>query len=387
VSPGGITDQERFAAAPYAEAARRDKARKLRASPGGLDLDPEERALIETQIHHELVKMREMDEEILEAEAIQRRRHGIEEEQSERWSLVTAEHPHLQGSVRSPSPVSRGGYPANPLYNASLYVTAARALESAKPPSERLVADPWAESFATGHGMGFLSSVASSIGSSVAKLSDFEAVRTRYVDDFILGSIARDPSLTQIVILAAGSDTRSRRLNLPSPNTGPNTNPNPNPNWRRLNLPSHVTVYEVDAADVIQHRAYLLKGAPTVSGCRVRSLASDIYNEEWDAPLIQAGFNKRAKSLWVLESLLMYLDQQHVQDTLAKVSSLSASSSLVVGDLLNEADANPNSNPKTLTLTLIPTLMIGISRYGFLPRALHRMGALGPASSLRLVLP
>ncbi len=98
----------------------------------------------------------------------------------------------------------------NTLLGATAAWTAAvRAGESKR--TDRLFEDPWAEKLAGEQGMAWLSSRSAE---SVIPI----VIRTRYFDDF-LQRITQEQAIAQVVLLAAGLDTRAFRLPWPSGTT------------------------------------------------------------------------------------------------------------------------------------------------------------------------
>jgi len=91
------------------------------------------------------------------------------------------------------------------LGNTAYWTAAVRALEHARP--DRLFSDPWAQALAGEVGAAW---IAGRSPESVVPI----VLRTRYFDDFLL-RIAESENIRQIVILAAGLDTRAYRLAWP----------------------------------------------------------------------------------------------------------------------------------------------------------------------------
>lgn len=86
------------------------------------------------------------------------------------------------------------------------WTAGARARESQRP--DRLFHDPWAEQLAGPEGKAWAEQ--QSADTSISTI-----VRTRFFDDFLLRAIAAS-SLRQVVLLAAGLDTRAYRLPWPN---------------------------------------------------------------------------------------------------------------------------------------------------------------------------
>jgi methyltransferase (TIGR00027 family) len=177
-------------------------------------------------------------------------------------------------------------------------MAAGRAQESER--EDRLYDDPFARKLAGDAGFEWLARIEKSAGYLA-----FPPIRTRYFDDWI----ARTPR-SQVVLLGAGMDARAQRLD-----------------W----APGTV-LYEVDQPEVLAAKALILGGdAPR---CERREVRRDL-REPWQTALIEAGFDRERPSLWVLEGLLMYLDDASVNALLATVATLAAKGSAIGFDVPN----------------------------------------------------
>ena len=92
------------------------------------------------------------------------------------------------------------------LTHTAYWTAAVRALEHARP--DRLFFDPWAQALAGEIGAAW---IAGRTPESVVPI----VLRTRYFDDFLLRIVEQYP-IRQIVMLAAGLDTRAYRLPWPA---------------------------------------------------------------------------------------------------------------------------------------------------------------------------
>jgi methyltransferase (TIGR00027 family) len=139
----------------------------------------------------------------------------------------------------------------------------------------------------------------------------YVAVRTRFFDDFLLESL--DPNLIkQIVLLAAGLDTRAYRLP-----------------W-----PPETHLYELDQTEVMEYKAQILVDAkPT---CQHHPIAADL-TQPWVDLLLGAGYDPTKPSIWLIEGLLMYLTAIQVETLLATVAQLSSSGSYLGADMVSTA--------------------------------------------------
>ncbi|MEB3293633.1 MAG: SAM-dependent methyltransferase [Synechococcales bacterium] len=131
------------------------------------------------------------------------------------------------------------------------------------------------------------------------------AVRTRFFDDFLANS-----QINQVVLLAAGLDTRAYRLP-----------------WT-----PDMAVYELDHPEVLAYKADLLKY--TSPSCKHHLIAADL-TQPWEEKLLSAGYSPTSPSVWLIEGLLMYLSEAQVHALLASVSNLSTHGSQLGVDLIN----------------------------------------------------
>lgn len=193
----------------------------------------------------------------------------------------------------------------------ALFVAAARALEAQKP--EPLALDPYAELFVRAVGGewanmldgGELGSLAGRLGSDFgAHFVSFQAARTKYFDAYF--AKASDAGVRQVVLLAAGLDSRAYRLP-----------------W-----PDGTVVYELDQPQVLQFKRDVLAehgDAPTADR---REVAVDL-RDDWPSALQAAGFNPSLPSAWIAEGLLIYLPATAQEQLFAGIDALSASGSWV----------------------------------------------------------
>ncbi|MCE7002251.1 SAM-dependent methyltransferase [Kibdelosporangium philippinense] len=120
--------------------------------------------------------------------------------------------------------------------------------------------------------------------------------RTPFFDAHIKQHVGA--GIRQIVILAAGLDTRAFRMN----------------------LPATTTVYEIDTPEVLDFKAAVLADEqPTATRVAV---PADL-REDWAGALTAAGFRPNVRTLWLVEGLLMYFDAAAADNLLATISSLS----------------------------------------------------------------
>lgn len=184
----------------------------------------------------------------------------------------------------------------------SQMMAAIRAIETENP--DGLFADPYAAQLAG----------AETIAEVELKFKEYEergmpvvVVRTRFFDDFMMSEVSQ---LKQVVILAAGMDTRAFRLA-----------------W-----PAETCIYELDRPEVLETKESILENVSPK--CQRYAIAAD-FAQPWSSKLLAAGFKSEEPSLWLLEGLLYYLSETEVKELLKTISELSAIGSRLGADLVN----------------------------------------------------
>ncbi|GAA5076413.1 SAM-dependent methyltransferase [Nocardia iowensis] len=194
------------------------------------------------------------------------------------------------------------------------FLTAAlRAAETQR--ADRLYEDPFAAALAGDIGPSLLAEIRAVTFPATAPRTlpstpDYNAIRTRFFDDWLLASVESVPR-AQVVIAPAGLDSRAFRLK-----------------W-----PSDVTVFEVDRPQVLAAKQELL-GAATPSVDR-RTIGADMVSDSWTDELVAAGYDPDRPSVWLLEGLLYYIPESAVHRVLDSVASVTAPGTLVAADVVN----------------------------------------------------
>ncbi|BBX28003.1 class I SAM-dependent methyltransferase [Mycolicibacterium alvei] len=190
----------------------------------------------------------------------------------------------------------------------ALFVAASRALEARK--ADPLAVDKYAEAFCRAAGGEWASAVEgadpehplhSEFGENFV---NFQAVRTKYFDEYFTRAI--DAGVTQIVLLAAGLDSRAYRLP-----------------WA-----DGTVVYELDQPRVLEFKREtidLLGAAPTAER---REVAVDL-RDDWPRALRESGFDPSRPSAWIAEGLLIYLPATAQEQLFAGIDALAAPGSFV----------------------------------------------------------
>jgi methyltransferase (TIGR00027 family) len=188
-----------------------------------------------------------------------------------------------------PSPTPLEGVAAT-----ALAVAAIRAEETARP--DRLFADPLAAAFVAASGW----SPSRPPGDRRAiVLRAWVVARTVFLDE-LLAAACRE-GRRQVVLLGAGLDVRAFRLP-----------------W-----PQGVCLFELDTADVLDHKDLVLAEQAAVAACERIPVRCDLRTD-WPGALLAAGFEPGQPTVWVAEGVLAYLPQEQVEGVLADLTTLSA---------------------------------------------------------------
>jgi methyltransferase (TIGR00027 family) len=184
------------------------------------------------------------------------------------------------------------------------WAAAVRALESKR--EDALFKDPWAAALAGEPGEAW---IAQRSPESVVPM----ILRTRYFDDF-LKRISQQEGLRQIVLVAAGLDTRAFRLA-----------------W-----PAKTRFFELDQPEVLAYKEQVLLAAGAKPACERQIVAVDLTGD-WQERLNECGFDRQQPSGWLLEGLLFYLSDSHIRELLNNISNLAAPGSWIGFDIINSS--------------------------------------------------
>lgn len=199
----------------------------------------------------------------------------------------------------------------------ALAVAAGRAMETARPDS--LISDPQAARFvaaaqaSVGLPVGWppkataLANAAEVDATQLqqvwATMAAYMGVRSRHFDQE-LQSWCHDAGPRQVVLLAAGLDTRASRLG-----------------W-----PAETRIFEIDHPNVLAFKERVLTRQDVQPDCDRRPVGVDL-REDWPTALRQAGFDPAVPTVWLAEGLLFYLPDAAKQQLARRVHGLSASGS------------------------------------------------------------
>jgi len=209
----------------------------------------------------------------------------------------------------------------------ALGVAAARAAETES--ENPLISDPFARVFLDAAGEGLWNWFAApdlpaeiveaqpELVPRMRGMVDYMAARTSFFDQFFLD--ATRAGVHQVVILAAGLDSRA---------------------WR-LPWPDGTTVYELDQPRVLEFKSSTLREHGAQPTCNLVPVPVDLRHD-WPAALRQAGFDPSAPSAWSAEGLLPFLPAAAQELLFERVQALGAAGSRIAveapgSDFLDEA--------------------------------------------------
>ncbi|GAA4682963.1 class I SAM-dependent methyltransferase [Frondihabitans cladoniiphilus] len=137
---------------------------------------------------------------------------------------------------------------------------------------------------------------------------DAVALRTQHFDEQIQRAVRN--GVRQVVILGAGLDARSHRLNL-------------NP---------HTRFFEIDQPAVLNARHALIDAAELTPKYRTRTIAASIPRDDLKEKLRLEGFDRATPTVFVAEGLVFYLSADDLRRLLIDISALSAPGSHLLAD-------------------------------------------------------
>ena len=190
----------------------------------------------------------------------------------------------------------------------ALFVAAARALEAQKP--DPLAVDPYAEVFCRAVGGEWADVLDGKAPDNRLKTEfgeqfvSFQGARTKYFDAYF--NDAAEAGVRQIVILAAGLDSRAYRLP-----------------W-----PDDTVVFELDQPQVLEFKREVLAPHGDTPRADRREIAVDLRHD-WPQALKDSGFEPSKPSAWIAEGLLIYLPASTQDQLFTGIDALASSASRV----------------------------------------------------------
>jgi methyltransferase (TIGR00027 family) len=136
------------------------------------------------------------------------------------------------------------------------------------------------------------------------QMINYQAVRTHFFDAYFAEATAA--GVRQVVILAAGLDSRAYRLD-----------------W-----PTGVTVYEIDLPKVLEYKAQTLAGHGAAPTADRRPVPVDLRHD-WPQALRDNDFDLGQPTAWLAEGLLPFLPATAQEALFAAIDALSGTGSRV----------------------------------------------------------
>jgi methyltransferase (TIGR00027 family) len=211
-------------------------------------------------------------------------------------------------------------------------VAAARAAATRRP--QPIIDDPFAEPLVRAVGIdvfnrlaaGELDFEAEDGGVGFPRMTDTFAARARFYDDYF--SQVTQAGIRQVVIVAAGLDSRAYRLS-----------------W-----PAGTTVYEIDQPEVIEFKTSTLSKIGATPTTDYRTVGIDL-REDWPAALREAGFDASQPTAWLAEGVLIgWLPPEAEVRLMDDVISLSAADSRFAADYGSVAGTSPEAREQAQRL-------------------------------------
>lgn len=191
----------------------------------------------------------------------------------------------------------------------ALFVATARALEAQKPDPQAV--DPYAELFCRAAGGPAADVLDGKVPDHPLKSDDFgqhfvnfQGARTKYFDAYFRR--AAEAGVRQVVILAAGLDSRAYRLD-----------------W-----PAGTTIFELDQPQVLDFKREVLAAHGVQPRAQRREISVDL-RDDWPQALRDNGFDPSKPSAWIAEGLLIYLPAAAEEQLFAGIDSLTSPGSYV----------------------------------------------------------
>jgi methyltransferase (TIGR00027 family) len=190
-----------------------------------------------------------------------------------------------------------------------------RALESLKPEGERVCYDPYAASFLRKEYLTIMEMAASDPSKTpFPGLHNSLSARVRYFDDFVKSFL--EEGLEQLVILGAGYDTRAYRID---------------------GLGDKVRVFEIDHPGT---QGVKMKKIKKIFGSlpeHVVYVAVDFEINDFGQKLLEYGYKRSQKTIFIMEGLIYYLPPKAVDEILSFIVKNSSSGSAIIFDYVYES--------------------------------------------------
>lgn len=185
---------------------------------------------------------------------------------------------------------------------------AGRAVESRR--ADRLFEDPLAVALAGEEGFALMKEWRLP-GMSEEQATMTIGPRTRFYDDLVVNAIG--DGVRQVVLVAAGMDTRAFRLP----------------------LPTEVIVFELDVPELLEQKQAILDQKHAEPRCHREVVPVDLADDDWPRVLNGAGFDSSTRAVFIVEGLSWYLTEDENARLLDKLGFLAAPGSRLGFDLVS----------------------------------------------------
>ncbi len=198
-------------------------------------------------------------------------------------------------------------------------VCAQRAAESFRPAGRRLIDDPYARHFVDNRVYRILTANRATAALTRAGFDHlypgFMAVvllRNRWFEETLAAAL--DGGLCQVVLLGAGFDTTSMRLDL-----------------------GRATLFEVDAGPTQRVKRDIIRRAGLAPRAQIRYVECDFERDSLQDLLVGSGFDPTAPALVAWWGVSFFLTEDAVRATASDIAALSAPGSVFTFDYLDES--------------------------------------------------
>jgi len=136
-----------------------------------------------------------------------------------------------------------------------------------------------------------------------ARMADMCGVRTKTIDDFVVQNL-RDGSTEQILVFGAGLDTRAWRLKLDPPQQ------------------KSISYFELDFPEIFNYKLPKLEQMNAMTDFNYHAVSADLSLPNWTEIVEKAGFDRKKKTLFLMEGFANYLKEEELTPLMTTVAAL-----------------------------------------------------------------
>ncbi len=211
-----------------------------------------------------------------------------------------------------------------PVATTALLAAAARARESAG--VYPLFHDPYARRLAGVEGIKLLERLDADVPEAAGLIG--VVIRTYFMDRQ-LERLLVDRSVSQVVLLGAGMDTRAYRMNSAGKSEGVANQITPR------NQGDEIRFFEVDDPELLKLKEYRLHGASTLPHIQRIPVGGDLESTDLADLLVGHGLDPALPIAWIVEGLFIYLQESSVHRLLSSITHLSVPGSHLLCDIVS----------------------------------------------------